>query len=101
MSLVWGIVAMGIGVFTLRIAGMLLCHLAIPPAWERALRFVPTALLSALMVSSFSAQHDRGVIPLVAIVAAGWVAHLTGRMWACIVSGMMLYWLLRYLWGQG
>jgi branched-subunit amino acid transport protein len=100
MRLVGVILAMGIGIYALRIAGMTLCHLVVPPLWERALRFVPIALLSALVVSSLSHQSEQRTFRVIAAAVAGWAAHHTGRMWACILSGMAVYWLLCYVWGQ-
>ena len=95
MSAVWLILGMGAGVYALRLAGLVSRDLAVPPAWERALGFVPVALLSALVVSSLSGQADDGATRLVAALGAALVARRTGRMWACILSGMVLYWLLR------
>lgn len=95
MSGVWLIVAMGIGVYALRLSGLVMRDLAIPPAGERALGFVPVALLTALVVSSLGVQAQDGAARLVAIAGAALVAHRTGRMWACILGGMALYTLLR------
>ncbi|MDP9371293.1 MAG: AzlD domain-containing protein [Chloroflexota bacterium] len=95
MSVVWPILAMGAGVYALRLAGLVLRDVTVPPAWERALGFVPVALLTALVVSSLAGRADDGVARLLAAVGAGLVARRTGRMWACILSGMALYWLLR------
>lgn len=95
MSAVWSILAMGAGVFALRLSGLALREVAIPRAWERALGFVPVALLTALVVSSLAGPGAGGIDRLAAAAGAALVAHRTGRMWVCILSGMALYWLLR------
>jgi branched-subunit amino acid transport protein len=95
VSAVWPILGMGAAVYALRLAGFALRDIAVPPAWERALGFVPVAVLTALVVSSLAGRAEGGVAPIVATAGAGLVARLTGRMWACILSGMALYWLLR------
>lgn len=46
MSTVWTILAMGVGVYTLRPAGLALPDPAVPPAWDRPLGFLPVALLT-------------------------------------------------------
>jgi branched-subunit amino acid transport protein len=96
MSAVWPILAMGAGVYALRLAGLALREVAVPPAWERALGFVPVATLTALVVASLAGRADGGAARLVAVVGAGLVARRTGKMWACILSGMALSWLLRH-----
>ena len=94
MSATWLILAMGAGVYALRLAGFVLPERAVPPAWDRALRFVPVALLTALVVASLGAQADGDPSRLVAAAAGGFVAHRTRQMWACIVAGMLVHWLL-------
>ena len=95
MSAAWLIMVMGVGVYALRLAGLVLRDVAVPPAWERALRFVPVALLTALVVSSLVGRADDAAPRLAAAAGAALVAHRVRQIWACIVSGMALYWLLR------
>jgi branched-subunit amino acid transport protein len=101
MSATWQIVAMAAGVYALRVTGLALRDVAIPAGWERALRFVPVAVLTALVVSSLTGRGEGREVGMVAAVGAAFVARRTGRMWACIVSGMALYWLLRRLEAYG
>jgi len=89
------ILAMGVGVYALRLAGLTLRDVALPPAWESALGFVPVALLEALVVSSLGGGAGGAADRLVALAGAAVVARFTGRVWACILSGMVLYGLLR------
>jgi branched-subunit amino acid transport protein len=96
-STVWLIVAMGLGVYGLRLAGLVLRDVALPPVWERALRFVPVALLSGLVVIGLSGQVRDEPTRLIAVAGAALIAHRTGQMWACIVGGMVVYWLLGWL----
>jgi branched-subunit amino acid transport protein len=95
MNALGAILAMAVGMYALRATGLLLADVAVPPAWERALAFVPVATLTALVVTSLAGRPDEGPVRLIAAAGAGFVARRTGRMWACIVSGMALYWLLR------
>ncbi len=89
------ILAMGAGVYALRLAGLLLPARAVPAEWDRALRLVPIAVLTALVVTSLGGRGGDGMARVVAAVGAGLVAYRTRQMWACIVSGIALYWLLR------
>ncbi|MGN6359737.1 MAG: AzlD domain-containing protein [Thermomicrobiales bacterium] len=95
MNALGPILAMAVGMYALRITGFLLADTAIPPAWERALTFVPVATLTALIVTSLAGRADEAPIRLIAAAGAGVVAQRTRRMWACILSGLALYWLLR------
>ena len=95
MSVAWAILGMGAGVYALRLAGLALPDVTVPPTWERALGFVPIALLTALVVSSLAGPSGGEPARLVAAGGAALVARRTGKMWACILSGMALYWLLR------
>jgi branched-subunit amino acid transport protein len=90
------ILGMALLVYTLRLTGFLLAARDIPPTWERVLGFVPIATLTALVVASLAGRSDEGPMRLVAIAGAGFIAQRTGRAWACIVVGMVLYWLLRF-----
>lgn len=97
MSALWPILGMAAGVYALRLAGLALRDLALPPGWERALRLLPVALLTALIVLNLTGQAEGSTSRLAAAAGAGLVAYRTGRMWACILSGMVLYWLLRLI----
>ena len=96
MSNLWSIVAMAAGVYALRLGGLLLPQRAVPPGVQQALRFLPVALLGALVVATLS---GRGYDPTtwVAVAGAGLVGWATRQMWACILSGMAIYWLLRLI----
>jgi branched-subunit amino acid transport protein len=93
----WLILAMGAGVYALRLVGLVLRDVALPPLWERALRFVPIALLTGLVVVGLTGQVSAEPSRLIAVAGAAFVAHRTGKMWACILGGMVVYWLLGWL----
>lgn len=95
MSVGLTILGMAVGVYMLRIGGFALAGVPIPPTWERALTFVPIATLTALVFSSLSSYPDELPIRLLAAIGAGLAARRFGKMWVCIVSGMVLYWMLR------
>lgn len=94
MNTVVLILGMAAGVYGLRIAGLSLRDTAVPPQWEQALRFVPIALISALVMLSLTGPANGEPRHLAAAAGAALVAYRTRRMWACIASGMALYWLL-------
>lgn len=93
----WLIVAMGAGVYGLRLAGLALRDVTLPPDWERALRFVPVALLTGLVVVGLTGQVAAEPRRLLAVAVAALAAYRTGTMWACILAGMVAYWLLAWL----
>jgi branched-subunit amino acid transport protein len=97
MSATWQILAMAAGVYALRVAGLAMRDVVMPAEWDRALRFVPVAVLTALVVSSLAGRGEGKQAGIVAAAGAAVVVWKTGRMWACIVSGMTVYWLLRLL----
>ena len=88
------VLAMGAGVYALRLAGLVLPDRAARTAGDRALGFVPIALLAALVVASLGSAPDHVGIRLVAAAGGALVARWTRQMWACIVTGMLLYGLL-------
>jgi branched-subunit amino acid transport protein len=94
MSAIWLILGMGAGVYALRLSGLVLRDVTISPAWERALGYVPVALLTALVVASLTSQFDGSPTRWVAAAGAAVAARVTGRMWACILAGMGVYWAL-------
>jgi branched-subunit amino acid transport protein len=97
MNVLAAILGMGAGVYALRLAGLSLPNLALPPAAERALAFLPVALLAALVTTTLAGPSGGDVTRLIAAAGAAVVARLTGRMWACIAAGLLCYWLLRVL----
>jgi branched-subunit amino acid transport protein len=96
MSTLLPILGMGLGMYALRLGGMVLRDVTVPPAWERALRFVPVALLTALvLVSILGRAGDERFFRLIGAAGGALVAWRTKKMWACILAGMAIYWILR------
>jgi branched-subunit amino acid transport protein len=93
----WLVLGMGAGVYALRIVGLALRDVALPAVWERALRFVPVALLTGLVVVGLNGQVSAEPMRLIAVAGAALAAYRTGKMWACILGGMVTYWLLAWL----
>lgn len=73
----------------------------IPPHIERILRFVPAAVLAALVFPSFitlaPGAGDIAVDKLVAGIVAGGVAWRTENVFMTIASGMASLWLVRFV----
>ena len=97
MSTLWLILGMGAGVYLLRLVGLSLQELKLPPAVDRGLRCVPVALLTGLVVVSLTGQVAAEPGRLLGVAVAALVAHRTGKMWACILSGMVVYWATSWL----
>jgi branched-subunit amino acid transport protein len=93
----WLVLGMGAGVYALRIVGLLLPDVALPPVWDRALRFVPVALLTGLVVVGLNGQVTAEPMRLIAVAGAALAAYRTGKMWVCILGGMATYWVLAWL----
>jgi branched-subunit amino acid transport protein len=90
------ILVMGASMYALRVAGLTAYGMRMPGSLERGLRFLPPALLAALVTSSLAGgQAWPTPERLVAAAAAGLVVWRTGRMWACILAGMLVYELWR------
>ena len=53
------ILGMALAVYALRFTGLLLAGVAVSPPWERLLRFVPVATLTALVVTSLIGHPDE------------------------------------------
>lgn len=94
MTTLWTILGMAAGVYAVRISGFALTETALPRGLERALTFVPVAMLAALSVSTLVAAPTELPIRLVAAIGAGFVVWWTKKGWVCILVGMALYWLL-------
>lgn len=95
------VVAVGIGTFLMRLSFLPLAeHTGKIPALKRALRFVPAAVLPAIVMPSLLYQdgtlhlslgNARLMAGLVAIV----VARLTGNALLTLASGMISLWFLQ------
>lgn len=95
MTMVAIILVMAACVFAVRLSGFIAAKATIPPGWERTLGYVPIATLTALVVASVSGRNEQVSLGIVAVTLAVGISYLTRRSWACIVGGMLVYWLLQ------
>ncbi len=104
MNTYWPIVLiMGVGTFVIRFSFILIMDkLTLPDAVHRMLRFIPAAVLTALIVPSVL-LHKNGVTSfagwerLIAALVAVLVAWKTKNILATIGSGMVVMWGLQAL----
>lgn len=97
MSDLWLVLGMGAAVYALRLGGLSLPAAAIRPGWEEALRFVPVALLAALVTIGLTGGGDAAWEweRTAAAGVAALVVWRAGTMWTCIVAGLLTFWVLR------
>ena len=99
---VWGLIV-GIGVLTflirLSFIGLFGYLDEIPPQLADALRFVPAAVLAALVLPSFLTVGPAGIAmdKLAAGLVASGVAWRTEDVFKTIGAGMGMLWLARFL----
>lgn len=97
------IVVIGAATFVLRVSFIALFGRLdeIPPGLERALRFVPAAVLAALVLPAFvTLGPESGGIAVDRLVAGGTaaaVAWRTENVLATMTSGMVALWVVRLL----
>ena len=89
------ILLMGAGVYGLRMTGLLLPSLTVPSRWEEAFRFVPIALISALVTINLWGGGNADARQVCGALAGALIAWRTRKMWACIAGGMLTYWVLQ------
>lgn len=105
---VWLLIAgAGLLTFLLRWSFLALGERHALPAWlMRVLRFVPAAVLSALVAPGLLVPHgelsllwpnEKLIAGMVALVVA---ARVRGVIWT-LVSGFAVFWALRWWFGQG
>ena len=93
------IVLMGAGVYGLRMTGLLLPSLTVPQRWEEAFRYVPIALIAALVTINLWGGGDPDYRQVAGALTGAIIAWRTRKMWTCIAGGMLTYWLLRLVFG--
>ncbi len=100
MSDLWTVIAMGTGVYALRLTGFALPVSALPERWKRALQALPVALLAALVASSRAGFASGDPARMLALIAGGYVAWRFQRIWLVIVVAMAVFWSIRWTgWG--
>lgn len=102
---IWAaIVAIGVATYGIRLSFIYLFGRidGVPPQIERALRFVPPAVLAALTIPALVTIRPTASATLLderllAGLAAGVVAWKTENVFATIGVGMAVLWLLRFV----
>jgi branched chain amino acid efflux pump len=95
------IVGMGVVTYAIRLSLILLLgRIRVPPLVQRALRFVPPAVLSALIFPELllpggTLMLSLGNVRLLAGVLAGVVAWQSKNVLLAIVVGMVALWVLQ------
>lgn len=101
---VWGVVlTVGVLTYLLRVSFIALFGYLddVPPRVERALGYVPAAVLAALVVPSVLALGAGGAGPAVDRLAGGTLATVvawhTESVFATVAAGMAGLWLVRFV----
>ena len=102
MALAVSIVLIGVLTYLMRVAFIGPSRLSLPPAAERALRFVPPAALAALIVPDLVGHNGALILTLanprlIAGVVALVIAWRTRNVGLTLVIGMAVFWLLSAL----
>jgi branched-subunit amino acid transport protein len=94
-------IALGLLTFTIRFSFIaLLERIKLPVTFQRALRFVPIAVLSAIIAPELGYSNDALAISptnprLIAGVVATVVAFWTKNVFWTLLAGMAVFWILR------
>ncbi|HLT21383.1 MAG TPA: AzlD domain-containing protein [Thermomicrobiales bacterium] len=90
------ILAVAVASYATRIAGFTLDRQAIPRRLDRALTYVPIAAFTALIVPGLRAGDGGALDPIriAAAILAAAVVLLTRQLWAALLAGMTVFWLL-------
>lgn len=101
VPIVWGLIlVIGVLTFLIRLSfiGLFGYFDEIPPQIEHGLRFVPAAVLAALVLPSFVTPGATGlaVDKLAAGLVAGGVAWRTEDVFMTIGAGMATLWVVRF-----
>jgi len=94
-SLALTFVLSGAVTFATRYAGLLLGDRAVPPFVARFLHFVPIAAFAALVTPGLTESGGEAPARVLAAVVASLVVVRIGRLWLCLVVGMLVFWGLR------
>jgi branched-subunit amino acid transport protein len=102
MALALSIVLIGVLTYLMRVAFIGPSRLSLPPAVERALRFVPPAALAALIVPDLVGHNGALILTLanprlIAGVVALVIAWRTRSVGLTLIIGMAVFWLLSAL----
>ncbi len=88
------ILLVAVVLFAVRISGFYLGNLMVSPDSARFLRYTPFGALTALVVAGLVRPQVNPVAALCAVVLSVVTIKLTNQLWAGILTGLGLYWLL-------
>jgi branched-subunit amino acid transport protein len=94
-------IALGLLTFTIRFSFIaLLERIKLPTTFQRALRFVPIAVLSAIIAPELGFSNNMLAISptnprLIAGIVATVVAFWTKNVFWTLLAGMGIFWILR------
>jgi branched-subunit amino acid transport protein len=80
-----------------RLGGLGLGDRAVPDALQRFLGYVPIAAFAALVTPGLGGGGNDQVPRLLAAGAAAVVVLRFRRLWACLATGMAVFWLTRWI----
>lgn len=91
------IAAAAVLTYATRITGLSLGSRTVPPVALRFLTYVPIAAFAALATPGIGGT-DQDLIPRLAAAAiASLVVFRTRRLWTCLIVGMTVFWLTRWV----
>ena len=82
--------------FGSRLIGLCL-RAPLPQFWMRFLRFVPVSVFAALVAPNLAGDRGEWLVRYLAAGTAAFVAWKSKQLWAAILSGMVLFWVLRLI----
>ncbi len=88
------ILAVAAVTYAARIAGFTIDQGRIPHRLDRALTYVPIAAFAALVVPGLSDDGSLAPVRIGAALLAAAVILLTRQLWASLLAGMVVFWLL-------
>jgi branched-subunit amino acid transport protein len=93
------IVAAAVVTYATRVAGFHLADRTLPPMLERFLAYVPVAVFATLIVPGLELGGSTGGARVAGVVAAALAVWRTGHLWAGLLVGMVVFWLLQFVAG--
>jgi branched-subunit amino acid transport protein len=89
------IIAAALATYGTRLAGFGLSQRTIPPLVNRFLTYVPVAVFAALIAPELGLSNDQWPARLLGIAAASLAVWKSRQLWAGLVAGMVVFWLVR------
>ncbi len=91
------ILAAAVVTYGTRIAGFTLAQRQLPAIFERLLTYVPVAVFAALIAPDLGLGTIEAPARLLGIAAAALAVWRIKQLWAGLVAGMLIFWLVRAL----